>query len=1020
MDNSQYQNAMSSNNSQYSSLPGISPQQLQQNSGLPAHTLPPLQASQHAPMQQPMYGSAPHTPRTPATPNTPASSNGMNFPGQMGQQPRSYQMMPNTNNYQQPQQGYRTMSNIMPQSSGPMSHPQAIAPAPSQNRLPQTLRPMPPNGLHMQSGMQSPYGQGTMMQLQELEPPTHVVGSQGRRGILPSAPGRPPVSATATGKNALIPAKDADGKFPCPHCTKTYLHAKHLKRHLLRHTGDRPYMCILCRDTFSRSDILKRHFQKCSIRRGNPTGASHLSHSQAHLKKSHPGPHKSSNSMSENGMMDINGMGQAAGGIPVFGVVPDGSVPDAGSNLTEEQAEQLSQSNSMKRLSGGVGRDGGSMAGQGSNRAGFAQNYPGGMASTMPPGMNPPLALMPQGQNGHSYNQGYDYASRGNSTNLQSQSSGGQTWPQTFQTNGPTGYVGQYPQTPQVYIKQEPFPIKSEPSLNTSPNGVFASLYPAANGVDPNTNFPSWNLHNDPLEDISNRLTYLCFPSNQIVGRSSEIRKYLSADNIKHFLDQFTSFQGHFPVIHVPSFRISEAYDGLLLAMICIGAVYSDRLVSTQVREMMELFKSVIERSSQVYSIISNERTGEAGFGGQTIGSGNSELEQITAIFMMQVLFTWHGTPVQREKARREFPLVAEIARRAGLTKPMTIAPFSVLHQPNVNSEHFSAASFDWKAWVEQEKRSRLMFTIFLLDASLVVYFNTAPRFDKHEIRLPLPADDAAWDAPSAAECAEALGLQGPSVALQRNPEGSRRPKQPEMHSALKALAHNTWDLQPGATNLYSKFILIHALHIQLWTAQRQSSLQDASQLGNAGMAFPSSGTSTPISKQDWMRSLDPTGSGPQSANNSGRATPVGSPGQPTQTLSAINGAFEKWKRAWDHDMAEQYPPQQGVRRFGFCRDAVHFYWLGKYLMKQSRAQDWQMAPDQRFSHVINLLKTVKTWVVSDSAQRGETLGSVSEIEGNYGMNDLTLDMAQLFKPINKQIDSPVPGLLTNIGNGTA
>jgi hypothetical protein len=89
-----------------------------------------------------------------------------------------------------------------------------------------------------------------------------------------------------TAKSTTIPAKDADGKFPCPHCNKTYLHAKHLKRHLLRHTGDRPYMCVLCKDTFSRSDILKRHFQKCSIRRGNPTGATHLSHPQAHLKRS--------------------------------------------------------------------------------------------------------------------------------------------------------------------------------------------------------------------------------------------------------------------------------------------------------------------------------------------------------------------------------------------------------------------------------------------------------------------------------------------------------------------------------------------------------------------------------------------------------------------------------------------------------------------------------------------------------------------------------------------------------------
>jgi hypothetical protein len=52
-------------------------------------------------------------------------------------------------------------------------------------------------------------------------------------------------------------------------------------------------MCVLCRDTFSRSDILKRHFQKCSVRRGNPAGLSHLSSPAAHLKKSQAGNAKS-------------------------------------------------------------------------------------------------------------------------------------------------------------------------------------------------------------------------------------------------------------------------------------------------------------------------------------------------------------------------------------------------------------------------------------------------------------------------------------------------------------------------------------------------------------------------------------------------------------------------------------------------------------------------------------------------------------------------------------------------------
>jgi hypothetical protein len=71
---------------------------------------------------------------------------------------------------------------------------------------------------------------------------THVVGSQGRRGILPSAPGRPPVMANGVNgspKGNAVPQKDADGKFPCPNCTKTYLHAKHLKRHMLRRKPDR-------------------------------------------------------------------------------------------------------------------------------------------------------------------------------------------------------------------------------------------------------------------------------------------------------------------------------------------------------------------------------------------------------------------------------------------------------------------------------------------------------------------------------------------------------------------------------------------------------------------------------------------------------------------------------------------------------------------------------------------------------------------------------------------------------------
>lgn len=244
------------------------------------HTLPPLQPHHtQSPAPHPYMGQ----PYRPDLSRFPASTHDVYGAS-------TAPIMPHTTGH--PSQSYPPPpTSVLPPASTAQSYPQPIAPAPPRDR--RDFNGMPSGAFSYSDGKSwgmspdvngangSPYG--------KEQPRTQVVGSQGRRGILPSVPGRAtpvPNGVNGAAKSTTIPAKDADGKFPCPHCNKTYLHAKHLKRHLLRHTGDRPYMCVLCKDTFSRSDILKRHFQKCSIRRGNPTGATHLSHPQAHLKRS--------------------------------------------------------------------------------------------------------------------------------------------------------------------------------------------------------------------------------------------------------------------------------------------------------------------------------------------------------------------------------------------------------------------------------------------------------------------------------------------------------------------------------------------------------------------------------------------------------------------------------------------------------------------------------------------------------------------------------------------------------------
>ncbi|KAL2267513.1 hypothetical protein VTJ83DRAFT_4790 [Remersonia thermophila] len=945
-----------------SASPHPHPPLLQQHpttSAIPPHTLPPLQPSNPA-LQSP-YGSYPHSPRPPATTNAPSSTSTMTSypppPPQNAGRGGPYPMM--GNNSYPPQAPYPSASSSMlPQTTTAASHPQPIAPAPATagGRAPPVLRPMPAGGVMSSPGMNSPYGQAPLMaQTPMMEEPTHVVGSQGRRGILPSAPGRPapPAPGSAQAKNQ-IPQKDADGKFPCPHCTKTYLHAKHLKRHLLRHTGDRPYMCVLCHDTFSRSDILKRHFIKCSVRRGNPTGASHLSHPQAHVKKNAAAQQKAMGAAEGGDVNHMNGMGNmpADGMVHPFGIIP---ASDGMNNVANNQ-NQLPRSDNINRVAGddAANRDRrnltGQVMGQSPRPGNFEQQgYNGGeVANNMAANINPQLAnySMPQNQNGMPMFGG----------------SGSTDWSQMFQAG-----------------------TDADPSAR-------AAGIPGDASAD-SILFPSWgvpssypNIYHQMSTKILDFLRST--PRGADATTSSFLDFYFHSDNVRDFLENYIHFHAHLSILHIPTFRAMETHVGLLAAMCCVGACYSDRIEPSHIREVMDVLKAALEASSRMFASLVQPPGSNPAYEWSSFGTNKTDLEELQAIMLTQVLFTWHGTPVQREKARRTFPLIASSARKAGLLCLSPVGPmYSAVHQPDFSPAASAISEFNWHAWIEQEKRIRTMYMIYVYDVALGLYFNTGPEFDPFEVRLPLPADDAAWDASDMNECLEALGLHGPEAAKIRNPDGTRRSNQPELRQVLKALLDSNYRIQPGATNLFGKFILIHALLAMMRRAQLEG---DGSAILNRA--------STPVPAQAWFVG------GQASPANSGRATPVdtGANLLDAPTAKALITALDKFKSNWDHDMAAQFPPSPTVnpRRYGFTRDGIHFYWLATYLFKNTRATDLQMAPDERFAHVIHLLKSVKQWVLTDGASRGEELGSVADIDASYGATDLTLDMTQLFRPL--------------------
>ena len=201
--------------------------------------LPPINYASLPPGNQPTYmqqqpsyrGDIQRYPSSSGPgPSTPDRYNGMATHSNMqGLPPAS--MLPQPQSHTPQPQGYQG------QQQTRQGYQQPLAPAPPRPNL----DPMAQQYGHPDQRQQQwsgPEGMPGMASDVGRDPTrTHVVGSQGRRGILPSAPGRPPVAPNGLNgspKGGQIPQKDADGKFPCPNCTKTYLHAKHLKRHMLR------------------------------------------------------------------------------------------------------------------------------------------------------------------------------------------------------------------------------------------------------------------------------------------------------------------------------------------------------------------------------------------------------------------------------------------------------------------------------------------------------------------------------------------------------------------------------------------------------------------------------------------------------------------------------------------------------------------------------------------------------------------------------------------------------------------
>jgi len=550
-----------------------------------------------------------------------------------------------------------------------------------------------------------------------------------------------------------------------------------------------------------------------------------------------------------------------------------------------------------------------------------------------------------------------------------------------------------------------PAPLKAEGGLGSDElmNGIFGVNHHQPEMLT-SSSYENWQIpqqHGWSWSDVSARLLD-AFGLSDDDPATPAITSSLAPDNVEHFLQKFANFQAHWPHIHLASFDPMKAYQGLVLCMMSIGAVYSDRTNLQHVRIFQHRVKQFIQTTSDV-----GQYARDPSLDPSHLKESDEAVEQLVALIILSTVSLWHADPDQRQSTTCDFTSYVYLIRRMGWLEPLPRGSirYSELHQPDTNPNGVSAAAFDWHAWIRQEARSRTVYTTVLHDIASMLYFNSQPHFTMEEIKLPLPADDAAWESHTSEECAAALGLHGPAAQATANVSGSRRVKQIEMSQAMKVLLHARADFQPRSTNAYSKFLLVHMLHIQLWHAQRHVSQNidffNFRDLG-AGAA-----ASSPISPKDYLAQSQSPPPPPRSGT-SGDGTPADpSPALAHPSFLTLRAALEKWRRSWDLDVAGQYPanngggggtsppppPQQQQQRSGFGRDGMPFYWLAMIMLNNPKPTDLFLPSQQRFQQMFALLK---------QAKRAEYSGGVKGwIDPSYGVDGLTRNMKLLFGPIS-------------------
>ncbi|KAJ5698973.1 hypothetical protein N7462_000978 [Penicillium macrosclerotiorum] len=422
--------------------------------------------------------------------------------------------------------------------------------------------------------------------------------------------------------------KPTDKHFRCTVCQRGFTRIDHLKRHHLRHSGQKPYSCVFCNEAFARCDNLRDHYGDCAQRgdrqipeTGQRGRRRHACQSCTSMKLRCDGQTPCESCVKRNLTCtnaresvlkdsDFNDSGNSVSPKTIYDPPSDrGSIKFLLNGGTDSFTEAFRLPPRSDRARGMVfhSQNGLEDAAEGA----FAYNGPGNRPEFAPPFAEPDPAAL-------------------------------QFFQDTFLDffSGPFGdqkpledpYTGQM-------VYSTPIASGQSPSLSLQPEQpLFEPERPFAMALIQSILARAWTVPLDAKaqDEISTNLNYLL--------TTARIRKFVYL--------YFKYWQPSCAMVHIPSFDMETASLPLLAAITFFGAMYSSDQREAYVAKRLLDFAELFIFSSDVYS--PETEVASTFSGNQTPDDDASDwarFQNFQAGFIMTIVQYWAGSRPSRNRA---------------------------------------------------------------------------------------------------------------------------------------------------------------------------------------------------------------------------------------------------------------------------------------------------------------------------------------------------------------------------------